>query len=332
MRVRGFLMKMTMNRILAILLLLAVALPARAGVKNDFGTPLKPAQQALAADDYAKAYALYVREARHNPLAQFMLGMFEREGWGRAADPTMACGWFEKAARKSIPVAQEYYGDCLAQGIGRAADGKAALGWYEKAADGGDLIAKCAAAELYIRGDGVGKNVQKGMALCAEAAQAGSPSAMLKLADYYREGTDVPQDMAAARNWYQQAAERRVPEAQYQLGAMLAAGQGGEPDLATALVWLETAAGAGYAPAYLPVAILYANAQVDPATGALRPEHLAKIYLWNSAAKARATDPAQLAEIARIDESVDKIMPPAWKPDLDKKVAEYLANYPAHRD
>lgn len=323
---------MTMNRIFTVLLLLAVALPVRAGVKGDFGAPLKPAQQALAAGDHAKAYALYISEARHNPLAQFMLGLFEREGWGRPVDPVASCGWFEKAARKAIPTAQEYYGDCLAHGIGHSADGRAALGWYEKAAAGGDLIAKCAAAEIYIRGNGVKRDVQKGLVLCAEAAQASSPPAMLKMGDYFRADADVPQDLASARQWYRQAAEHRVPEAQYRLGVMLSEGQGGDSDLSTALFWLETAASEGYAPACLPTAILYANAAPDSKTGALSPEHLAKIYLWNAAAKARATDPTELAQISRIEELVDKIMPLAWKPDLDKKVAEYLAKYPALRD
>lgn len=309
--------------------LLAAAPCALAGV--DYSTGLQPAQQALAAGDYAKAYAGYSRHAAKNPLAQFTLGLFYKNGWGRSADKVEACRWFAKSARKKIPAAQHYLGDCLAQGAHRIADPAAALALYLDAAAGGHLISLCSAADLHIRGGGVEKDAKRGLDLCTQAAQAGSPPAMLKLADYYREGKDVPQDLAAARHWYQQAAERHTSAAQYRLGVMLVEGQGGETDVNAALFWLETAAGEGYAPAYLPVAILYANAEVDPSTGALKPEHLARIYLWNRAAKARTADPARLAEIERIEKMVLAVMPESWRPDLDKQVSEHLASYPVNK-
>lgn len=314
-------------RIIIFAAALCAASAAQANKMADIIVELKPAQQALVAGDYRLAYARYARHAARNPLAQFELGLFYQNGWGRRADPTQACTWFEKAARQQIPAAQQFFGDCLAQGIGRAVDYPSAIDWYSKAAAGGDLIAQCSAADIYIKGLGVDKDVRRGLELCAQAAQANSPPAMLKLADYFRAGTDVPQDLAAARNWYQQAAERHSAEAQYRLGVMLGEGQGGAADVLAALFWLETAASAGYAPAYLPVAILYANAAPDPKTGVLAPEHLAKIYMWDSAAKATASDPAQQAEIARIETMVLSVMPPTWRPDLDKKVAEHLAKY-----
>lgn len=314
-----------MRNIFMLILLLALVPSALAGKRLDAG--LQPAQQALARLDYKKAYALYARHGAKNPLAQFTLGLFHREGWGRKADPAAACGWFEKAAHKDIPAAQQFFGDCLANGIGRTADGKAAEGWYRKAASNGIAYALCSAGSLYIEGKAVGKDVRRGLDLCTQAAQSDSQPAMLRLADYYREGTDVPQDLAAARHWYKMAAERRSREAQYRLGVMLSEGQGGEPDLAAALFWLETAAAEGHAPAYLPTAILYANAAPDAKTGTLAPEHLAKIYLWISAAKARTADPAELAEAARIEAMVLAVIPAAWRPELDRKVAEHLAKY-----
>ncbi len=309
-------------------LLFAVTPSALAGKQVALNAELQPAQRALASGDYKKAYAQYSRFAAKNPLAQFTLALFHQNGWGRAVNEGEACRWFEKAAQRKIPAAQHFLGDCLAQGIRRPADPKAALDWYRKAAANGHFISLCSAADLYIKGLGADKDVPQGLALCTQAAQTESPPAMLKLANYYREGTDVPQDLAAARYWYQQAAERHSHEAQYRLGVMLSEGQGGAPDLNHALFWLETAAGEGYAPAYLPTAILYANAEVSPETGALKPEHLAKIYLWNSAAKARTADPVQLAEIARIEAMVMAVMPPTWRADLDTRVAEHLAKYP----
>lgn len=314
------------RRIVPIFLCLLVMAPwARAG--TDYNAALQPAQRALAAGDYQKAYTLYSRHAANNPLAQFTLALFYREGWGRPADLAEACRRFEKAARRNIPAAQQFFGDCLAQGIGRAVDGKAAVEWYRKAAANGIAYALCSAGRLFIDGIGMDKDVPRGIALCTEAARAESPPAMLRLADYYREGTDVGQDLVAARYWYRQAAERRNREAQYRLGLMLGEGKGGDADQAAALFWLETAASEGYAPAYLPTAILYANAAPDEKTGVLAPEYIAKIYVWNSAAKARTTDPAQLSEIDSIETMVLKTMPLSWKPELDRKVAEHLARH-----
>lgn len=317
-----------MNRIfLSILLALTCYQPAFAGKPGNWATDLNEAQAALTAKDYGTAYGLYQRQAGDNGLAQFVMGLFHQNGWGRASNPLAACNWFEKAAKKHIPAAEHFWGDCMAQGIGQAQDIPGAMEWYNKAAAHGHLISLCSAADYYIQGKGVDKDVPKGLALCTQAAEANAPPAMLKLARYYQDGRDLPQDLAAARHWYQQAAERHVAEAQFRLGIMLAQGEGGTPDLASALFWLETAASAGYAPAYLPTAILYGNAPVQAETGALAPEHLAKIYLWTSAAKARGNAPDERAEAEKIQAQVLTVMPATWRPGLDKQVAEHLAKY-----
>ncbi|WP_433693494.1 tetratricopeptide repeat protein [Herbaspirillum seropedicae] len=303
---------------------LSYAAPA-ASAPRDLGAELTTANKALAAKDYSRAYALFARHAANNPLAQFSLGLFEREGWGRTSNPVAACNWFEKAAHSNIPAAQQFLGDCLAKGIGHEVDGKAAASWYRKAAASGIAYALCSAGELYIEGKTLEKDVDRGLALCLAAAQADSAPAMLRLADYYRDGKDVPQNLVAARYWYEQAAQRHQHEAQYRLGIMMSEGHGGDVDIPSALFWLEHAAMEGYRPAYLPVAILYANASPDPKTGMLSPENLAKVYMWNSAAKARTTNAVQLAEIERIEKMVLAVMPPQWQPDLDRKVAEHLA-------
>lgn len=315
---------------LPLVLLCLLALPPAARAGADWGKELEPAARALGAADYRGARARYLDAAGHgNPLAQFMLGLFEQNGWGRAPDPVAACGWFEQAAQKRIPAAEHGWAGCLAQGIGRPADVPAALAWYEKAAGDGHLISKCDAADYYVAGRGVEKDVAKGLAMCTEIAQANSPPAMLKLAHWYRNGDDVPQNLAAARAWYAQAAERGILEAQYWLGMMLARGEGGQADATAARNWLETAASQGYAPAYLPTAELYANAPPQPDTGALAPEDLAKVYLWTAAAKARASDDAQRARIARIEALLNPVVPPGWRPELDRKVAAHLTRYPA---
>lgn len=301
----------------------ALAKPSIDGHRNE----LEKADKALASSNYSLAFSEYKRHAEKNALAQFSLGLIEQNGWGRPPNVVAACTWFKRAAHGAIPAAQQFFGDCLAKGIGRPVDGPAAVRWYQAAAAQGLAGAACAAGELYIRGTMVIQDVPQGMALCTAAAQAASTPAMMKLAAFYTEGGAVAQDLAAARFWYTEAAERHVHEAQFRLGLMLSEGLGGEADVVKARFWLEHAAAQGYAQAYLPTAILYANAPLDPNTGALSPEDLAKIYLWNSAAKATTQDPTQVAEITRIEALTLKVIPPQWKPDLDQRVAAHLAKF-----
>jgi TPR repeat protein len=314
-------------RLTVTLILLFGCVGAWAGKPADRSASLQPAQKLLAQGRYDLAYAAFARHARGNALAQFTLGLFHQNGWGRAADPAAACRWFEKAAARNVPAAQHFTGDCLLRGTQRPPDPQGAVAWYLKAADNGHLVSLCSAAELLIRGEGMARDVERGIALCTRAAQAEVPHAMATLARYYQEGTQVPQDLRAARYWYQQAAERRVHEAQYRLGLMLAQGEGGEPDLNAALFWLETAASEGHAPAYLPTALLYANTPRDAETQALKPEHLAKTYLWAAAAKARDADPAQRARAEALLAETLIAMPATWPASLDQKVAAHLAGH-----
>lgn len=289
---------------------------------RDLAAALAPAERALAAQDYPTAWRAYQRHAATNPLAQFTLGLFEQQGWGRPPDQRAACTWFERAAHGQIPAAQQFLGDCLARGIGRAVDGPGAVQWYRRAAAMGLAYADCSAGTLYLEGAIVPRDVRQGLALCARAAQAESVPAMLVLAKYYETSS-----RALTRYWYDQAAQRHSHAAQFQLGVMLSEGDGGAANLDQARFWLEHAAMEGYAPAYLPTAILYANAPTNPDTGALAPDDLARVYMWSQAARASTTNPAQLAELTRIDGLVRAVMPGAWQPALDRRVAEHLARY-----
>lgn len=300
---------------------------ASAVASNTLNSSLESAQKMLAEGDYTNAYQQFLLHADNNGLAQFNLGLMEQQGWGRTANAEAACHWFEKSAIKQVPAAQQFWGDCLAKGIGQQANGQAAVVWYKKAAHSGIAYALCSAGHLYITAQGVEKSIQHGLDLCTAAAQAESTSAMLRLADYFREGTEVPQNLNAARHWYQQAAERHNLQAQYRLGLMLSEGLGGPADIDQARFWLELAASQGHQAAYLPVAILYANAPLDPQTGMLSAENLAKVYMWNAAAKACTTEPAQQHEIQNIEALVLAVMPAEWKEDLNQRVVQHLSKY-----
>jgi TPR repeat protein len=322
-----------MKRLMAIACILASAagLPGRlqAGPVPDWAHELAPAQSAHEAGELDKARRLYESLAGRNPLAQFALGRFHQNGWGSPADAAAACGWFDKAAQHRVPAAEHFLGDCLARGAGRPADVPAAIGWYERAASHGHLISWCSAAEHLVAGRGVPRDTARGLALCTQAAQAQSPPAMLRLARFHDEGGALPQDLPAARHWYREAAQRGLPEAQYRLGVMLAHGEGGHADPNAALFWLESAAGQGHVPAYLPTAELYANASPQPGTGALSAAHLAKVYLWTAAARARATEPSQAGAAESMAAQVLSVMPAVWRPALDAQVAEHLRQHVA---
>lgn len=325
--------KMHSENAVRLLLLCFMCLTANSAIASNehaldnLQNELNIANKALADKNYSLAFREYKRHADKNGLAQFSLGLIEQNGWGRSPDAVAACKWFGRAANKGVPTAQQLFGNCLAQGIGMPVDGLAAVRWYQAAADQGLASAACDAGELLIAGKVIFQDVSRGLALCRGAAQAESTPAMMSLAALYSEGGTVAQDLTLARFWYTEAAERRVLEAQFRLGLMLSEGLGGDADVPKARFWLEHAAAEGYAPAYLPTAILYANAPLDPNTGALSPADLAKIYMWNSAAKAITQDPAQLAEISRIEALTLKVMPLQWKPDLDQRVAAHLKKF-----
>lgn len=300
---------------------------AVAAPRTDYGAALTKAAAALAKDGYQSAYREYLRHAPKNPLAQFMLGMMNENGWGRAKDGAAACGWYAKAAAAKVPAAEHRTAECLSRDKPGSASDQRALALYLSAASGGHLISLCSASDLHIEGRGTPKDVDAGLRLCAQAAQAGSPPAMMKMASYYRDNPDVPPSPEAVRFWLQQAAERGVNEARYKLATMLSQGEGGAPDVPAALRWMETAAAEGYVPAYLPTATLYANQPRQPDSGLLAPEHLAKVYLWTSAARASLAVPRLQAEADKLMAQALGVMPASWRPDLDRQVAEHLARF-----
>jgi TPR repeat protein len=318
------------TRILPLLILLLLAAPgARAARPTDYGKELRPAYALLDKGDYARAYAQFQRHGAGNPLAQFMLGLFHQNGWGRPADADAACAWFAKAAPRGIPAAQHLHADCLMRAPDAPGNAAAALASYLDAANNSHYISWCAAAELLIRGRGVPRDVPRGLALCTQAAQANSPPAMLRLGQFLGGDAGVAPDLAQARAWFQRAALAGVTEARFRLAIMQSQGDGGEVDRTAALTGMETLAAEGYAPAYLPTAVMYAHLPPEPDTGALSAEHLAKVYLWASAAKASLRDAARQAATEQLLASVLAVMPPEWRPELDRKVDAHLAKFAA---
>ena len=294
---------------------------------NNLSADLRKAQKALAAEDYEKAFAEYIKvaEDKNNPLAQFSVGMFYENGWGRPADPNQAYGWFEKAALGGIPAAQHRMGDYLAEGLCCKADPAQAALWYKKAAAGGHTISLCSLAELYMTGEGVEKDPNQAIALCGEVAQKGSVPAQVRLGRFFLEGDESIRDYAKAHHWFETAAQCESAEAKYYLGVMYRdfADTGGAQEIAR--YWFESAASQQYGPAYLPTAELYLGAPVDPNSGVLAGGDLAKAYLWLSAAGRGAEDLKDKARANELLAEVNDVMPASWKPKLDAKVEAHFS-------
>ncbi len=180
---------------------------------------LKEAQAALASGDFEKAFAAYqaAAENNENPLAQFSLGLFYQNGWGRAKNEVTACQWFEQAAKGDIPTAQYLAGICSEQGVHRLTDYTAAANWFEKAAQSGQFHAYCNLGNLYMTGQGVSKNPIKALELCYPAAQQGSIPAQTWMGKFFLEGDHLVRDHNKAYQWFEAAAQKYSPEAFYYL-------------------------------------------------------------------------------------------------------------------
>jgi TPR repeat protein len=298
--------------------------------KSDISVELKFAQELLADGDYDRAFVEYHRfaEEKNNPLAQFTLGLFFQHGWGRPADPAVACQWFEKAGQADIPAAAHFFGACLENGVGRPADPTGAARWYEKAGGFGHWISLCSLADLYMAGSGVAKDPVRGLSLCRQAAEKNVPAAQVRTGLYLLKGNPSIRNVDEAFKWLSLAAQAGIPEAQYHVGMMLRDGVGRPRTPETARFWLESAASQGFAPAYFPAGELYFNSPVDPATGVLSAHDLAKAYLWVAAARQRNENPEELNAINDLQARILRIMPASWRPDLDAKVETHLLKYP----
>lgn len=294
---------------------------------RDEAGELQAAQEALAKGDYARAFEAYRAHVDDNGLAQFSLALFYANGWGRPVDPVEACRWQEKAAQRRIPAAEQALGDCLRHGVHRPADPVKAAHWYREAIDSGIATAACSLAELYMVGEGVPKDPQRAIRLCRGAADKGLPVAQVWLARLFLDGDPSIRNPEKAVHWLQIAAQADYPEARYRLGLMLRDGIGHPVDPVTARWWLESAASQGWLPAYVPTAELYFHSSVDVDAGRLPPDDLAKAYMWSAAAVLRLPPGTEKDVAHNLLDRVVAVMPESWRPDLDRRVDEHLAQF-----
>ncbi len=306
--------------------LLSESIAGSANTQPDSSQVMKDAQVALASGEYEKAFAGYDAVARNdqNALAQFSLGLFYQNGWGRAIDKTAACQWFEKAAQGGIPVAQHLTGICLDEGTHRPADPAAAANWFQKAGQAGHFHSYCHLANFFMIGKGVHKDPIKALELCRPAAQQGSIPAQIWLGKFYLQGDPSIQDKQEAYRWFAAAAQKQAPEGFYYLGILMQQESPEGQIAGKTRQMFEQAATLNYVPAYFQAGKHFFAAEPDPETNQLSAEHLAKAYLWISAAIQRSEDAEEILAARSIRQQILTIMPETWLAELDQKIAQHL--------
>ncbi len=312
-----------------LMLCIAAVLPdavANDAASIDHERNIKTAQAMLTSGDYAQAFDRYHTAAvsGHHPLAQFALAQFYQNGWGRAIDRKMACNWFEQAAQNSVPSAQHMTGLCYETGTHRPADPEAAAGWFQRAALAGHLNSYCHLGNLMMTGNGVAKDPYKALELCRTAALQGSVPAQIWMGKFYLYGDATLRNPQLAYTWFLAAAQKQAPEAFYHLGMILDQEKVDDHSPAQTRQFFEQAASLKYVPAYFQAGKHFFAAQPDTETNQLPAKHLAKAYLWISAAIQRSEDMEEILAAQSIRQQILAIMPKTWLAELDRKIAQHL--------
>lgn len=92
---------------------------------------------------YQKAYDKQLVSAAEqgDPKAQYYLGLVYENGYGTAANASMAVKWYQRAAEQGLDSAQVNLGMCFLQGTGITTDEAEGIRWLTSAANNGNTDA-----------------------------------------------------------------------------------------------------------------------------------------------------------------------------------------------
>ena len=106
------------------------------------------------APDATKARLWFERaQPTVNPQAAYYLGLIEKSGYGRTANPVAAAEFFRLAAQHNMPEAMYLLGNAYASGEGVDIDPREAMRWYLRAASLEHPQATQELAHAFARGD-----------------------------------------------------------------------------------------------------------------------------------------------------------------------------------
>ena len=106
------------------------------------------------APDYKQARAWFERaQPDSNPQAAYYLGIMNKAGYGKPANPVAAAAHFRFAAQQNMPEAMYLLGNAYASGEGVDLDPREAMRWYLRAASLEHPQATQELANAFARGD-----------------------------------------------------------------------------------------------------------------------------------------------------------------------------------
>ena len=136
---------------------------------------------------------------RDNPLAQNMMGMMYKKGWGVEQSYEAAAPLFLAAAETGHAGAQHDIAWAYGEGRGVQKDDAKMAAWMARSAASGYHQAQYNMGRLYLWGRGVERDVDAGIDLLKAAAAQGQLRANYDLADLYERGEGFEKDEARAR-------------------------------------------------------------------------------------------------------------------------------------
>lgn len=194
-------------------------------------------------DEYEEAKAwLSPLVERDNPLAQNLMGLMFKNGWGVDKDYEAAAPLFLAAAETGHAGAQHDIAWAYGEGRGLPKDDVKLAEWMAKSAETGYHQAQYNMGRLYLWGRGVDRDLDAGIALLKSAAAQGQQRANYDLADLYERGEGFDKDESRARQLFESAVKVDYPPAYLRFARLLLEGRGGPKDLKGGLYYLARAA------------------------------------------------------------------------------------------
>lgn len=184
---------------------------------------------------------------RDNPLAQNMMGMMYKKGWGVEQSFDVAAPLFLAAAEAGHAGAQHDIAWAYGEGRGVEKDDAKMAAWMARSAAFGYHQAQYNMGRLYLWGRGVERDVDAGIDLLKTAASQGQLRANYDLADLYERGEGFEKDEAKARQLYGSAVKAPFPPAYLRYARMLLEGRGGPKDVKSAVYHMALGAESGRA-------------------------------------------------------------------------------------
>ncbi|MGI9421304.1 MAG: peptidoglycan-binding protein [Geminicoccaceae bacterium] len=183
-------------------------------------------------EDYEEAMAwLTPLVEQGNPLAQNLMGMIHKNGWGVPQSYERAAALFLAAAQTGHAGAQHDIAWAYGEGRGLPKDDAKMAEWMARSAASGYHQAQYNFGRLHLWGRGVERNVDKAIELLKQAAVQGQTRANYDLAALHEKGEGFAKDEAKARQLYLTAVKSGYPPAFFSYARMLLEGRGGARDI-----------------------------------------------------------------------------------------------------